>query len=146
MPHNVDDDTPQGQPNDGGTAWPVYAARDGKFDLFPFARSGAPCSNKLTPRPSPALFESQLPLFLEEVYNGTLRLNWEDTIVTLWIGTNDVGRNALLTGSDKGVNVADITECAINFLKVMYDNGARNFLFQNASPTMVLTTSPQLDD
>lgn len=25
---------------DGGTAWPVFAAADGNFKLFPFARSG----------------------------------------------------------------------------------------------------------
>lgn len=123
---------------DGGAAWPIYAARYGNFKLLPYARSGAPCSNNLTPRPAPALFEDQLPLFLEELYNGTLQLNLEETMVTLWIGGNDVGRNALITGSDKGVTIADTTECAVDFLKVMYDLGARNFLFQNVSTTLVL--------
>ena len=70
------------------------------------------------------------------MHNGTLKLNPEETIITLWIGTNDVGRNALLTGSDKGVTVVDTTECAVDFIKVMYDAGARNFLFQNVSPTI----------
>lgn len=116
---------------DGGTAWPVYAARDGNFKLFPFARSGATCSNNITFRPFPPVFESQLPLFLEETRNGTLRLNPEETIITLWIGTNDVGANALLTGSAPTATVANTTECAVNFVKTMFENGARNFLFQN---------------
>ncbi|OBZ65266.1 hypothetical protein A0H81_14749 [Grifola frondosa] len=93
---------------DGGVAWPVYAARDGNFSLFPFARSGATCSNNLTDRPYPSVFESQLPLYFTEKQNGSLKLSAEDTIYTLWIGTNDVGANALLTGSQMpGVTIVD---------------------------------------
>lgn len=120
---------------DGGTAWPVYAARDGNFKLFPFARSGATCSNNITNRPFPSVFESQLPLFFQEKSNGTLRaLAAQDTIYTLWIGTNDVGAGALITGqSINGATVVDTVSCAINWVKTLYKNGARNFLFQNVS-------------
>ena len=113
----------------------MFAAADGNFKLFPFARSGATCSNNITFRPAPSVFESQLPLFLEEKRNGTLRLNPDETIITLWIGTNDVGANALLTGSAKGATIVNTTECAVNFVKVMFENGMRNFLFQNVSPS-----------
>ena len=41
---------------DGGIMWPVFAAQDGNFDLFPFAKSGATCSNNLTFRPFPSVF------------------------------------------------------------------------------------------
>ncbi|KAH8092197.1 GDSL lipase/esterase [Cristinia sonorae] len=121
---------------DGGTAWPVYAARDGKFNLFPFARSGATCSNNITNRPFPSVFESQLPLFFSEKANGTLRsLKASDTIFTLWIGTNDVGANALLTGNGiNGATIVDTVSCAINWIKTLYRSGARNFLFQNMIP------------
>ncbi|TCD62320.1 hypothetical protein EIP91_007060 [Steccherinum ochraceum] len=120
---------------DGGTAWPVYAARDGHFDLFPFARSGATCSNNITNRPFPSVFESQLPLFFAEKANGTLRLNPTNTIFTLWIGTNDVGAGALITGNGvNGATIVDTVSCAINFVKTMYKSGFRNFLFQNMIP------------
>ncbi|KAI0657945.1 hypothetical protein C8Q70DRAFT_250112 [Cubamyces menziesii] len=120
---------------DGGIVWPVYAAQDGHFKLFPFAKSGATCSNNLTARPFPSVFESQLPLYFAEKSNGTLRLNPEETIYTLWIGTNDVGANALLTGSQPpGVSVVDTVSCAVNWVKVMYASGARNFVFQNMIP------------
>ncbi|KAJ3544440.1 hypothetical protein NM688_g5745 [Phlebia brevispora] len=122
-------------PGDNGTAWPIYAARYGDFQLFPFARSGATCSNNLTFRPFPSLFESQLPLYFTETANGSLRLDPEETVYTLWIGTNDVGVNSLLTGEGTpGVTIPDVVNCAMNWLKVLYQSGARNFLFQNMIP------------
>ncbi|KAL0959375.1 hypothetical protein HGRIS_014628 [Hohenbuehelia grisea] len=122
---------------DGGTAWPVYAAGYAKLSLFPFARSGATCSNNITFRPFPPLFESQLPTYFAEVENKTLKLDSRKTIYTLWIGTNDVGSNALLTGSDKAT-VVDTTRCAVNWVKVLYESGARNFLFQNMIPLQLV--------
>ncbi|KAI0791061.1 GDSL lipase/acylhydrolase [Abortiporus biennis] len=120
---------------DGGTAWPVFAARDGPFNLFPFARSGATCSNNLTLVPFPSVFESQLPLYFSEVANKSIRLNPEETVYTLWIGTNDVGGSTQLTGKQtKGVTIVDTVACAVNWVKVLYQSGARNFLFQNMIP------------
>ncbi|RPD58829.1 GDSL lipase/acylhydrolase [Lentinus tigrinus ALCF2SS1-7] len=125
---------------DGGIMWPVFAAEDGNFNLFPFAKAGATCSNNLTARPFPSVFESQLPLYFTEKGNGSLRLNPEDTMYTLWIGTNDVGVGALLTGSQApGVTVVDTVACAVNWIKVLYASGARNFIFQNMIP---LETTP----
>jgi len=120
---------------DGGVSWPIYAARDGNFKLFPFARSGATCSNNLTSVPFPSLFESQLPLYFTEKANGSLRLDPTTTIYTLWIGTNDVGASTLLTGQHApGVTLVDVVNCAVNWVSTLYKNGARNFLFQNMIP------------
>ncbi|KIJ42555.1 carbohydrate esterase family 16 protein, partial [Sphaerobolus stellatus SS14] len=102
---------------DGGTAWPVYAAGYAHAQLFPFAKSGATCSNNITSRPFPSVFESQLPAYFSETKNGTLKLDAEETLYTLWIGTNDVGANALLTGSDNA-SIVDVVECTINWVKV----------------------------
>ena len=44
--------------------WPVFASQDDDFDLFPFTRSGATCSNNLTNRPAPSMFESRLPTYV----------------------------------------------------------------------------------
>ncbi|KAF8664202.1 hypothetical protein AX16_000765 [Volvariella volvacea WC 439] len=122
-------------PADGGLAWPTYLSRYANLSLFPFARSGATCSNNLTYRPFPPLFETQLPLYFEQTANRTLKLRPEETIYTLWIGTNDVGSNALLTGH--GLNQAslvDVTNCMVNWVSALHKSGARNFLFQNMVP------------
>ncbi|KAJ6540781.1 GDSL lipase/acylhydrolase [Mycena sp. CBHHK59/15] len=118
---------------DQATAWPVYAAGYAHVALHPFARAGATCSNNLTFRPFPPVFESQLPLYFTEKSNGSLRLSADETIYTLWIGTNDLGVSALLTGSNEA-SLVDVTECMINWVKVLYESGARNFIFQNMIP------------
>ena len=33
--------------------WPVFAAREGNFKLYPFAKAGAMCSSKLIPHAAP---------------------------------------------------------------------------------------------
>lgn len=127
---------------DGGTAWPVYTAGYANLTLFPFARSGATCSNNITNRPFPSVFESQLPLFFAEIQNGTLKLNFEETIFTLWIGTNDLGIFSLITGDQEpNVTVVDTTSCAVNWVQVLYENGARNFIFQNVRCLPILKYS-----
>lgn len=69
-----------------------------------------------------------------EVENGTLHLDPQKTIYTLWIGTNDIGANALLVGQGQpGVTLVNTTQCAVNWVKTLYEHGARNFLFQNVS-------------
>jgi phospholipase/lecithinase/hemolysin len=126
--------TDVGSPADGGQAWPVYAASYANLTLYPFAKSGATCSNNITNRPFPSLFESQLPTFFEEKANGTVKTSRkeEEVLYTLWIGTNDVGDNGLLTGHGAtGVTLVNTTSCAVNWVSVLYENGARNFLFQN---------------
>jgi phospholipase/lecithinase/hemolysin len=127
--------------SNGGTQWPVYASGYAHVNLFPFARSGATCSNNITSRPFPSLFQSQLPAYFNATgtsptgppRKGTL--NPEQTIYTLWLGTNDIGRNALLTGSDSNnPSLVDVTGCLVNWVNVLYASGARNFLFQNMIP------------
>ncbi|KAK0505638.1 carbohydrate esterase family 16 protein [Armillaria luteobubalina] len=118
---------------DGGTAWPVYAAGYANLTLHPFARSGATCSNLITPRPFPSIFESQLPLYFAEKQNGTLRVEAGETLYTQWIGTNDVGVYSLVTGSN-GASIVDVVGCMVDWVRVLYKDGARNFLVQNMVP------------
>ncbi|KAK7457129.1 hypothetical protein VKT23_010429 [Stygiomarasmius scandens] len=133
--------TDAGAPADNGTAWPTYAAGYANVSLFPFAKSGATCSNNITFRPFPSLFESQLPDYFSEKDNGTLpELHPAETLYTLWIGTNDVGANGLLTGhgalleDGERVSVVDTVACSVEWVRTMYESGARNFLFQNMIP------------
>ena len=106
--------------------WPVFAAEEGNFTLFPFAISGATCAS---------VFASQLSVYMEEIASGSLKLDPKETIYTLWIGTNDVGVHGLLTGQTTNETIVDTTACAVNWLQVLYDSGARNFIFQNVSLT-----------
>ncbi|KAF7419667.1 hypothetical protein PC9H_002259 [Pleurotus ostreatus] len=122
---------------DRGVAWPVYAAGLAGVALFPFARSGATCSNNITFRPFPSVFESQLPLYFEEKANGTTRLDPARTVYTLWIGTNDVGVNSLIRGGNKA-SIVDTTACAVNWVSALYASGARNFIFQNMIPLQLV--------
>ncbi|KAJ4491124.1 carbohydrate esterase family 16 protein [Lentinula edodes] len=112
---------------DGGTAWPVYASGYANISLFPFAKSGATCSNNLTNRPFPSVFESQLPTYFEETSNGTLKLKPEETT------SGKRPSSALLTGDD-AASLVDVTTCMVNWVKVLYESGARNFVFQNINP------------
>lgn len=122
---------------DGGTAWPVYAAGYAGLNLFPFAKSGATCSNNITNRPFPPVTESQLPIFYEELSNGTLKAvaeHQDETVYTLWIGTNDLGEGSIITGEQTaGVTVVNTTACAVNWVNEVYAKGGRNFIFQNVS-------------
>ncbi|KAI0260737.1 GDSL lipase/acylhydrolase [Gloeopeniophorella convolvens] len=122
--------------SNGGTQWPVYAAGYAHVNLFPFARSGAPCDQTLTPRPFPAVVQDEIPTYLAEVKNGTIRVPPAETLYTLWIGTNDLGPNTLITGGVlKNATVVDVTSCAVNWVHTLYNAGARNFLFQNMLPS-----------
>ncbi|KAG6895426.1 hypothetical protein C0992_001287 [Termitomyces sp. T32_za158] len=118
---------------DNGVSWPTYAAGYAQVSLHPFARAGATCSNNITFRPFPPLFESQLPLYFAEKNNGSLELDAKETLYTLWIGTNDLGVNSLISDSNNA-SLVDVTNCMVNWVKVLYESGARNFLFQNMIP------------
>jgi hypothetical protein len=153
---------------DGGYQWPTWVAEYGPFNLYGeslsslalalgcvahspgsplvgFARSGATCSNLLTYRPFPPIMEWQIPAYLNETYDGTLTLSAQETMYTIWIGTNDLGVNALLTGSDApGVSIVPVRECVINVLKRLYESGARNFIIQNVRREPVLNSNAGL--
>jgi hypothetical protein len=119
----------------GGTPWPVYAAGYAGVNLYPYAKAGSTCSNNLTYRPFPPLSESQVPAYLAEKANGTVKGSSQDTVYTLWIGTNDLGANALLTGNPGSkASLSQVTDCMVNWVNTLYQSGARNFIFQNVSP------------
>jgi hypothetical protein len=115
----------------GITSWPVYTASYSKAFLFPFARAGAVCSQDITPIPFPDVnvVDTQLPAY----FNSSLssKLDMSKTLFTIWIGTNDLGQLGLLIGHNTaGMTMIDTTACAVNWIKALYDKGARNFLFQ----------------
>ena len=111
--------------------------------LHPFAVGGATCSNNLTDHhPFPSVFEGQLPKYFGQVQNGTLSLNPEETVYTLWIGTNDVGSSTLTTGQQvPGVTLVDVIQCPLTWIERLYAAGARNFVIQNVHLLLILGES-----
>ena len=105
------------------------------LNLYDFAKSGATCSQALTPRIYPGIVEDELPEFLGKQRNGTVpRLSGSSTLYAIWIGTNDLGPGCLLTGEQtRGVSIVDTTSCVGNLVRQLYKNGGRNFVVLNAS-------------
>ncbi|EUC61475.1 GDSL lipase/acylhydrolase family protein [Rhizoctonia solani AG-3 Rhs1AP] len=133
---------------DGGIAWPLYVESysNNTVSVYDFARSGGTCSNKITPRPFPPVLETQIPAYTANVTtkSGTTQiigpkgtyipLASTDTLYSIWIGTNDVGAGALLTDPLPGISIVNTTSCVFDWMKELYDQGARNFLLQNMIP------------
>lgn len=128
---------------DEGTAWPVYVSGYAGVKLLPYAKSGATCSNNITFRPFPPVMESQVPAFIADKQSGAVRVDGGSALYTLWIGTNDVGIFSLISG-DNSASIVDVAGCMADWVQVMYDNGARNFLFQNVSPFHFISTRGKL--
>jgi phospholipase/lecithinase/hemolysin len=116
------------------TLWPIYAADYGNLSMFDFARSGATCSNGLTPRVFPGVLEDEIPAYENATARGNITLHPSETLYTLWIGTNDVGVGELISGQAvSGVSIVNTSTCAVSWVKKLYDTGARNFFFQNVA-------------
>jgi hypothetical protein len=109
-----------------------------------FAIAGATCNNASTPRWFPDVARDELgaflnysqgkpavlPPFFDLHPNKSMHLPAEETLYSLWIGTNDVGQ--LISGlGAPGVSIVDTSRCAVDWISTLYKSGARKFLFQN---------------
>ncbi|KAL1747186.1 hypothetical protein HDZ31DRAFT_80656 [Schizophyllum fasciatum] len=104
--------------------------------LHPYAMSGGICSHALNLLPWPSVFEDELPVFFNDSESGALGdLAPDNTLYTLWLGTNDVGAGALLTGeAAPGATLVDTVACAVDWVRALHERGARNFVFHNMNP------------
>ncbi|GAB1520184.1 hypothetical protein RhiTH_003257 [Rhizoctonia solani] len=137
---------------DGGIPWPLYVESysNRTVSVYDFARSGGTCSNKITPRPFPPVMETQVPTYTANVTtksgntqiigpNGTyVPLASKDTLYSIWIGLEGKilmsEKGALLTDPLPGISIVNTTSCVFDWMKALYDQGARNFLLQNMVP------------
>lgn len=119
--------------------------------LYDYAVSGAVCSNDLTPRifssvgkNFPSVLQDEIPLFKADIKserNGTNMpyfqpaLTATNAVYAIWIGTNDLGVNAILTDSQvAGVTITDYTNCVFSALDELYKSGGRYFVVNNMAP------------
>jgi hypothetical protein len=72
-----------------GTTWGEYLAGYAGLQLHNFAISGATCDNKSTPRTYPDIQVNELNAYYNLTNHTTLPA--DETLYTIWIGTNDVG-------------------------------------------------------
>ncbi|KAG8808540.1 hypothetical protein FRC18_004990 [Serendipita sp. 400] len=124
-------------PGGGGyRIWPQYLGDYLRIPIHTYGMAGATCSQVFTRPTWPDVVHTQLDLFDGQKRNGTLgTLDPATTVYTLWIGTNDVGTGCLLTGDQvNDSTLVDVTACAVGVMRLLYDRGARNFLFQNMAP------------
>ncbi|KAF2091996.1 carbohydrate esterase family 16 protein [Saccharata proteae CBS 121410] len=137
----------------GGRIWARYVADYAGVNLYDYAVSGATCSNKLVSRyydainaPFPDVDGYELPAFLDDkayTVNGTAFLDIppEQTVYSLWIGTNDLGNYAYLTDSQTpGKTLVDYLDCVYTQFDRMYKSGGRYFVLMNLAP---LQLTPQ---
>ncbi|KAI9925431.1 hypothetical protein MW887_005812 [Aspergillus wentii] len=100
----------------GGYTWGHYIAATG-VNLYNYAVSGA---SSTTPH-RPAINSSPPPP--------------DETVYSIWIGTNDLGNNAFITDSQTtNKTIPDYTGCIYAALDQVYSNGGRYFILMNAAP------------
>lgn len=127
----------------GGLSWGHFVQQQTGVAYFDYAISGAVCSNAITPRfsralgkPFPAVIEDQLPSFIADIAFPTLYENRsaDNTICALWIITNDIGYNAILTDSQiAGTNITTYIDCVWSVFDIIYATGGRRFVLLNAA-------------
>lgn len=78
-----------------------------------------------------------MPSFVADTGFQTLYANrsGQNTVYSLWIGTNDLGVNAFLTDSQvAGTNITTFTTCIWQVLDTIYATGGRRFVLFNEAP------------
>jgi len=59
----------------------------------------------------------------------------DNTVYSMWIGTNDLGNGAFLTDSSlNGTTIPDYVDCVYDHLDQIYATGARYFVLMNTVP------------
>lgn len=114
--------------------------------VYNYAVSGAVCSNKITPLTLsgmliPTFLEYEVPTYIaDSKYTNSsgdkvLDIPAEETVYSVWIGTNDITNNGFLSDEQvKGKTIPDSIECVYSALDGLYANGARHFVLMNMAP------------
>ncbi|KAL9079670.1 MAG: hypothetical protein Q9157_001446 [Trypethelium eluteriae] len=137
--------------SDGGIIWARWVSIYTGANLYNYAVSGAVCDNDFTPRlvesgsgsyfDFPAVRQYEIPAYIADSQytyaNGTtfLDIPANETVYSMWIGTNDLGAGAFLTDSQQdNSTLVDYLDCVYNQFDRVYANGGRYFILQNNAP------------
>jgi hypothetical protein len=117
-------------------------------NLYNYAVSGAVCSNDITPRffsainaPFPDVAGYEVPAFIADSKyvepNGTkfLDIPADETVYSIWIGTNDLGYDAFIQDAQiNNTTLTNYTDCVFSAFDSLYAQGGRYFVLQNVAP------------
>ncbi|ROW00921.1 hypothetical protein VSDG_02661 [Cytospora chrysosperma] len=128
----------------GGYAWGQFVQQYTGVAYYDYAISGATCSNEIISRyfsaidkPFPSVVDDELPSFVADVQVQELYSNRtaENTVYSLWIGTNDLGFGAFLSDSQaSGTNITTYIDCVWSVFDTIYSTGGRRFVLLNNAP------------
>jgi phospholipase/lecithinase/hemolysin len=134
----------------GGITWPRYVANKSGAKLYNYAVSGAVCDNKIINRylasingPFPDVvyevnqFTADTKYVNKSTGTNTLYTNRQadNTVYSMWIGTNDLGADAFLTDESlNGKTIPDYIDCIYDKFDKIYKAGGRYFVLFNNAP------------
>lgn len=128
----------------GGLAWGQFVARATGATYYNYAVGGATVSNKIVSRyfdqigqPFPSVLEYQIPAFDADIASGKLYNNRaaDNTLYAIWIGSNDLGENAMLTDDNvPGTTLTSFVEGVWAVIDRIHATGGRHFVLLNVAP------------
>lgn len=134
----------------GGLIWDRVVADSTGAMLYDYAVSGAVCDNKIIFRelssingPFPdvvyeiSAFQADVAFINASTGTNTLYTDRQsdNTVYSMWIGTNDLGVNAFLTDSSlNNTVIPDYVDCIFNKFDAIYKEGGRFFVLMNTAP------------
>jgi hypothetical protein len=134
----------------GGITWDRWVSNYTGAKLYDYAVSGAVCDNNIIYRylasingPFPdVVYEVNAFIADSKDINATTHTNTlytdrkrDNTVYSMWIGTNDLGSYAFLTDSSLNkTTISDYVDCIYNRFDSIYANGGRYFVLMNTAP------------
>lgn len=134
----------------GGVTWARWVSDYTGAKLYNYAVSGAVCDNNIIYRylvsvlgPFPdVVYEAKAFVADASYTNSSTHTNTfypnrraDNTVYSMWIGTNDLGVDAFLTDSSlHDTTIPDYVDCIYNRFDVIYKAGGRNFVLMNTAP------------
>ncbi len=134
----------------GGVTWDRWVSNYTGAKLYDYAVSGAVCDNAIISRYLAAIYEPfpdvvyEVQAFIADTkyVDPKTRKNTlytdrtqDNTVYSMWIGTNDLGGDAFLTDSSlKETVIPDYIDCIYDRFDELYKYGARYFVLMNTAP------------
>ncbi|KAA8571849.1 hypothetical protein EYC84_001809 [Monilinia fructicola] len=134
----------------GGVTWDRWVSNYSGAKLYDYAVAGAVCSNDIVRRYLPSIFRDfpdviyEVDAFVADVnyINSSTNTNTlytnrkpDNTVYSIWIGTNDLGAGGFLTDSSlNGTTIPDYVDCIFDRFEELYQSGGRYFVLMNNAP------------
>jgi hypothetical protein len=132
----------------GGVTWARWVSDYTGAKLYNYAVSGAVCDNNIIYRfieygPFPDVvyevnaFVADVNYINKSTHTNTLYTDRkpDNTVYSMWIGTNDLGVDAFLTDSSlHETTIPDYVDCIYDKFDQIYKEGGRYFVLMNTAP------------